>query len=256
MKFMSYLICDKCGGYYELQEGESPEDFDVCQCGGELLYKKSIQTANNSKPSYKRDNDVVCPVCGEPNKGSSVKCPKCGSFIRRKEIASNKGLDYQHVIEQGKKKNLIDRFEWWGIASGVIFFIVVQIISSILLFGGLLRLASSNAGVGEASTFLSGSMLVTIIIMIASGFIAVATIKTRDYITGMINSGMVGAFIGFIVGIFGMLAVVLLAGFIGQENAGIIGGLLLLIFYVIIYAVITASGGLIAVYVRRHTSII
>ena len=23
---MSYLVCDKCGEYYELQSGESPED--------------------------------------------------------------------------------------------------------------------------------------------------------------------------------------------------------------------------------------
>ena len=23
---MSYLVCDKCGGYYELQEGESPKN--------------------------------------------------------------------------------------------------------------------------------------------------------------------------------------------------------------------------------------
>ncbi len=32
-----YLICDSCGGYYELQTGESPEDFsDECECGGNL----------------------------------------------------------------------------------------------------------------------------------------------------------------------------------------------------------------------------
>ena len=24
-----YLICDKCGGYYELQRGEKPGDFDL-----------------------------------------------------------------------------------------------------------------------------------------------------------------------------------------------------------------------------------
>ncbi|MBP2045716.1 hypothetical protein J2756_000940 [Methanobacterium aggregans] len=31
---MRYLKCKECGGIYELQEGESPEDFDVCHCGG------------------------------------------------------------------------------------------------------------------------------------------------------------------------------------------------------------------------------
>ena len=35
---LGYLICEKCGGYYELQPGESPEDYDQCQCGGKLKY--------------------------------------------------------------------------------------------------------------------------------------------------------------------------------------------------------------------------
>ena len=43
---MSYLICEKCGGYYELQEGESIEDFDSCQCGGELGYDRKKDTKN------------------------------------------------------------------------------------------------------------------------------------------------------------------------------------------------------------------
>lgn len=36
----NFLVCDKCGGYYELQNGESPEDFsDECDCGGHLEHK-------------------------------------------------------------------------------------------------------------------------------------------------------------------------------------------------------------------------
>lgn len=33
---MSYLVCEECGGYYELQLGESADDFDTCICGGKL----------------------------------------------------------------------------------------------------------------------------------------------------------------------------------------------------------------------------
>lgn len=34
-----YLICNKCGSYYGLKEGESPNDFDIsCECGGTLEY--------------------------------------------------------------------------------------------------------------------------------------------------------------------------------------------------------------------------
>lgn len=35
---MDYLECEKCGGHYELQEGESPDDFESCECGGKLRY--------------------------------------------------------------------------------------------------------------------------------------------------------------------------------------------------------------------------
>lgn len=44
----SYLVCNKCGGYYELQPGESPKDFSLeCECGGHL-----IQSTSNSLDSY------------------------------------------------------------------------------------------------------------------------------------------------------------------------------------------------------------
>jgi len=39
-KEQNFLVCDTCGGYYELQTGESPEDFsDECDCGGHLEHK-------------------------------------------------------------------------------------------------------------------------------------------------------------------------------------------------------------------------
>ena len=45
---MSYLLCNKCGSYYKLQEGENPEEFDLtCECGGKLQYKKSIKSDNS-----------------------------------------------------------------------------------------------------------------------------------------------------------------------------------------------------------------
>lgn len=37
-----YLGCENCGGYYMLENGESPDDFDVCQCGGNLMYYDNI----------------------------------------------------------------------------------------------------------------------------------------------------------------------------------------------------------------------
>ena len=38
-----YLVCDACGGYYELQTGEDPDDFsDECECGGCLVHQSNL----------------------------------------------------------------------------------------------------------------------------------------------------------------------------------------------------------------------
>lgn len=38
-----YLVCDRCGGYYQLESGEAPDDFsDECECGGRLVYSAGI----------------------------------------------------------------------------------------------------------------------------------------------------------------------------------------------------------------------
>ena len=39
-----YLVCDGCGGYYELQQGEEPGDFsDECECGGTLKHQETFE---------------------------------------------------------------------------------------------------------------------------------------------------------------------------------------------------------------------
>lgn len=43
MVIMGYLICEKCEGYYELQEGEDLEDFKSCECGGNLKYIENLK---------------------------------------------------------------------------------------------------------------------------------------------------------------------------------------------------------------------
>ena len=58
----SYLVCDSCKGYYELQEGESPEDFsDKCECGGKLEYIKKIERSedNIKKKNSSTVNDKI-----------------------------------------------------------------------------------------------------------------------------------------------------------------------------------------------------
>lgn len=57
-KNQGYLVCEKCGGYYKLKPGESPEDFsDKCECGGNLKYvldltDKSENNMTSEKQSF------------------------------------------------------------------------------------------------------------------------------------------------------------------------------------------------------------
>lgn len=83
-----YLICDTCRGYYELQEGESPEDFlSKCDCGGKLIYSKSlegiVEDVNNPK------NIITCPNCGTKNPDYAKFCQECGKNTIAETINEN-----------------------------------------------------------------------------------------------------------------------------------------------------------------------
>ena len=53
---MGYIVCDKCQGYYELQPGEYPEDFDdTCECGGKLRYECLIEDDNDYVAFYQEN---------------------------------------------------------------------------------------------------------------------------------------------------------------------------------------------------------
>lgn len=54
-----YLRCENCNGYYELEEGEDPDDFERCQCGGGLEFVPNIgleQHVNEIEPLLHRIN--------------------------------------------------------------------------------------------------------------------------------------------------------------------------------------------------------
>nr|WP_319374377.1 DUF2927 domain-containing protein [uncultured Methanobacterium sp.] len=53
---MPYLVCEKCGGYYKLQEGESPDDFrDKCECGGDLKYSETLNIKSLNTGSFNNE---------------------------------------------------------------------------------------------------------------------------------------------------------------------------------------------------------
>lgn len=52
---LGYLICNECEGYYELESGETPENFsNECECGGKLRYADNLpKTEEKQQPRMK-----------------------------------------------------------------------------------------------------------------------------------------------------------------------------------------------------------
>jgi hypothetical protein len=72
---MPYLVCDKCGSYYELQQDESPEDFsNKCECGGNLEYVQNLKNENESQK--------ICPNCGNNIGDDDETCQICGFELK------------------------------------------------------------------------------------------------------------------------------------------------------------------------------
>jgi len=54
-----FLVCNSCGGYYKLQQGESPEDFNWgCDCGGQLI-KSPTETLSNFENRAEKDKFLL-----------------------------------------------------------------------------------------------------------------------------------------------------------------------------------------------------
>ncbi len=82
---MGFLFCEKCNGYYELQEEESPEDFEVCNCGGKLKYFNSLDEqhdkSSNNKQSSNRNHVIIGSGYSEKKLSKYNKITAIGALI-------------------------------------------------------------------------------------------------------------------------------------------------------------------------------
>jgi hypothetical protein len=103
---MGFLFCEKCNGYYELQKGESPDDFDRCQCGRKLKYVEnhSFGNTNNEKENFEVDKSYVVKVCEDCNE--HYKIPKNDSSYNFMDYCQCGGkLKYAESIDNQSNKN-------------------------------------------------------------------------------------------------------------------------------------------------------
>lgn len=245
---MPYVICEKCGGYYELEKGESPEDFDTCQCGGNLKYAEKI----NQKREENEGPKLICSNCLRENE-DGIYCSKCGGRLitikNGKAVSNIKRFNESKQIKRPSRasknvkndyydpeepKDLFERINWLGILAGAGFFIISMIIVVLILFfsfAGKYSYGYSYDYSGFIFAFIIAIILGLILAVISGGLAAYAS-KTRDYVDGLIN--------GFLV------------GFISSIILGLIGGILVIVMGIIIYGALAAVGGAIGIFLRRE----
>ncbi|MGB9936839.1 MAG: hypothetical protein ACPK7O_03910 [Methanobacterium sp.] len=83
-EYKGYLVCRSCSGYYELKNGESPDDFKGCECGNALEYHENIDILKN----YKASNSV--------NSNSSYKKPVNDNY---NDLYYDEYEDLQQMVE-------------------------------------------------------------------------------------------------------------------------------------------------------------
>lgn len=264
---MGYLICEKCGGRYELMEGESIDNFETCQCGGTLKYPenelkevKSLENLNsphennlNVEGTFKEGgkNDkpkFICPNCMKEHE-NGIFCSKCGgkliTVMKGKVIGNIQNFDEQKQIERlsdnsfkkvatdyegyRESKNFSERINWLAVTAGVVFFIISVFIS---VFSSFYLFSNSYYNYPGFIFAFSALVVLSCFFALISGGLAAFISISRDYDDGIINGFLVGAIASVIFGFFGGIFVILMG--------------------VIIFGVLATIGGVVGIFLKRQ----
>jgi hypothetical protein len=240
---MAYVICEECGGYYELQPGESSNDFENCECGGSLSCVDNIEVYTN--PKY------ICSNCLKENyKG--IFCSNCGGKLikgnndkfnnlipddesKMIEKLSNNSKNDVHEIPKDPK-DLIKRISVLGVILGIGTFIILFITSIFVVFMLLTTFGPTKLtpsldpfNVDVYFMFLIGIFF----LIIVSGAIPTLFNKNKEYFDGALN--------GLIVGIICGISLYILFNFWD----------LAFMLFITITSLSGALGGLITIWLRK-----
>jgi len=240
---MPFLICEKCRGYYELQKGESPDDFESCLCGGTLEYiedlpeknqdgnfkegviKENSDDANNiRKDEGDKELKSICPNCLKENE-AGIFCSRCGGKLlmikNGRVINKNKDEAFLPVKKDSKTikstdvttksvkglDSLLNRFRWFGVFAGVAFLVI----GILICFYSVVSMLSWNYSYygdfdyNDFQFFFNLLIVLILLLGIFSGVLASYINKMDDYVGGLLNGFMVGAISAFILGIYEVL---------------------------------------------------
>ncbi len=255
---MGYIICEECGGYYELQSGEFADDFENCQCGGNL--KLVEDSFLKSEPEIKAR--FVCSNCLEENE-AGLYCSSCGGRLisinnKNNETKSGMSYDMDHIERLARKsknassnrrpntnisspkelEHFLDRISWLGVIVGIVFFVIATQITALGLVMIVVGEYSYSYSYSSSGMLLSVGLFILLIIFIAiiSGALASLISKSRDFKDGALNGGLVGVIVSLLFGIYG-----------GSFSGLFIG--------ILFFGGLTAFGGALGIFLRRKLDI-
>lgn len=175
---MSYLICEECGKYYELNEGKSSFNYDKCDCGGKLTYTDSLKELGKFKP--KNENPENCSNCGVKKDEDAVVCSNCGyEFGQNKKLENNRGVS------------------WVGVAIGFGFLMTTTSLAVFAIFGTNIPQKPEDIPTKVITAF----GIIAVVVSVLSGLISSYIGGSVNFKNGMINGGLVGVILGLVVGI-------------------------------------------------------
>jgi hypothetical protein len=273
---MPFLVCEKCGGYYQLQKGESPDDFESCLCGGKLTYTEN-NPENNPKENYldveddessadengitagkfKEGVKLICPNCLREDE-DGVFCSNCGGKLLQMEngkvVNKRKPEDYSFMKKVPEKssqenlpsepingpKSLFNRIKWFGVSAGIIF----MVIGILIVFYSVVSMLSFNyyyddINYNDFQFFFNVIIISLLLIGVSSGALTSYINKYNDFVDGLLNGFMVGILSSVFLGVY------------GSFTYHVIVGILIIIVGIPVLGSLSSVGGIIGIFVRN-----
>lgn len=231
---MSYLVCEKCGKYYELNEGKSSFSFTKCEeCGGRLRYVESLNqiptiNALNEKPPVLRPSKRKCPNCGNENPNGAIFCLECGERLNILNSAPTL-VDYKSSEKNGNTDKKVSKgISLVGVCLGFGFLILSLVFGVLALFGT--NIPHNPADISY--NLLMGFAVIALVVTIISGFLSAYIGGSIDYRDGILNGGLVGVILGIFM--------------------GLVSGMLAFISGITVFGLLAVLGGILGTLLRRH----
>ena len=229
---MSYLVCEKCGKYYELNEGKASFNFTKCEeCGGRLRYAESLNELNeisavkplSEKPPVLGPSKKKCPNCGNENPNGAIFCLECGEELN--VVNSSSTAENYNSQRTGNTNEKVKGLSLMGICLGFGFLIISLVFGVLALFGT--NIPHNPAEISY--NLLMGFAVIALVVTIISGLLAAYVGGSTDYKYGILNGGLVGVvlgvFMGLVSGAFAFLSGITVFGLLAVLG-GILGTLL------------------------------